>query len=581
VTVTPATLTVSPVTQTKVFDGTVTSTGTPTLVGLQTGDSITGALQQAYGSKNVLGTNGSTLSATHDIGVSDGNGGANYVIVYKTAKGTITPENITISALTQTKVYDGTTTSTKTPTMTAGMLYNGDTLTGLSQLYNSKNVMGTNGSTLTVGSGYTLTNAGNYNVIVKTAKGTITPLTVDIIGTRVYNGTPGVDGDILKVTGLVPGDDIGVTGTGTSSSPHVGTHKITGGDLTLTGGDSGNYTLTGGDETVKITPYAVILTGTRVYDGDTDGDSGILSVTNAFHGDTVTVDTGTSTIVSRNVGNEKITDFGTLTLGGASSGDYTLVGAKGNVIVTPETLVVTAVPGTKTYDGTPTSTGTPILTAGTIFGPDTGDFIQTYRNPHAGTGLKLTPSGTVNDGNGGNNYIVTYVPITSGVIDPLPIILTGTRPFNGQTDANSPILTITNLIPGDVVTVGGTGVVGSPNVGLEPITGFGGLTLGGTSSGDYTLVGAIGTVNITPGGSPVIQIPNTQTASGNGTNQNFNVTDSGIIDLTPRQNGVVTGTIATIDGTDYHPDSQLGCTLGASGCIQNGVAPTTTSVPPQ
>jgi hypothetical protein len=537
---------------------------------------------QAYGVKDVLGTNKSTLSVTNYTGVNDGNGGGNYNVTVKTAKGTITPESIVISAVTQTKVYDGTTTSTETPILSDGTLYNGDTLTGLAQAYNSKNVLGTNGSTLTVASGYTLTHAGNYDVTVQTAQGTITPLAIVATGTRVYDGTPDVDGDILKILNGVPGDDIDLTGTGTSGSKHVGTHDVTDpGTLTLTGGDAGNYTLVGAKETVKITPYVVVLYGTRVYDGDTDGDSGILAVTNAFAGDTVTVDTGTSTIISRNVGNEKITDFGTLTLGGASSGDYTLVGARGIVKVTPELLTVTAVPDDKTYDGTETSDKTPIVTTGTVFGPDTGDFIQTFGSPHAGHNITLTPTGTVDDGNGGKNYIVTYVPVTTGVIDPRPVILTGTRVIDNQTDANSPILSITNLVPGDSVDVTGNGVLKGPEVGPQPIIDFGGLTLSGPSVGDYTLVGAIGTVTITPLDNPAPQppvIPNTQTASGTVANLAYN---GGLITFQPRQNGIVTGTIATIDGTDYQPDSQLGCTLGAAGCIQNGVAPTTTSTPAQ
>ncbi len=349
------------------------------------------------------------------------------------------------------------------------------------------------------------------------------------------------------------------------------------GGLTLTGSDAGNYTLTGGSETVKITPFAVVLTGTRVYDGKTDGDSGILSVTNAFAGDTVTVVSGTSTIASKNVGEETIADFGTQTPGGPSSGDYTLVGAKGNVIVTPEALTVTAVQGTKTYDGTTTSDGTPIVTSGTVFTGDTGNFIQTYGTQHAGTGITLTPSGSVNDGNGGKNYIITYVPVTDGTINPLPVNLFGTRPFDNGSDANSGILTITNLIPGDQVSVGGgSGTVVSPAVGNETIVDFGNLTLTGPSSGDYTLIGATGIVDITPVGgpnNPNNQIDN-QTSSGNGT-----LVTAGLITLAPKQNGVVTGTIATIDGTDYHPDAQLGCTLGETGCIQNGVAPTTTGTP--
>ena len=56
-----------------------------------------------------------------------------------------------------------------------------------------------------------------------------------------------------------------------------------------------------------------------------------------------------------------------------------------------------------------------------------------------------------------------------------------------------------------------------------------------------------------------------------------NAFNGGILTLQPQQNGIVTGTIATIDGSDYHPDTQLGCTIGAAGCVENGVAPKTTS----
>src|SRR5262249_11808384 len=118
--VTKATLTVSAVTQTKVYDGTTISNLTPTITGLKAGDGITVTKSQPYHSRDVLGTNGSTLTAPHDIGVNDGNGGGNYTIVYKTAKGTITPEHVTVTATPNTKVYDGTTTATATPIVTSG-----------------------------------------------------------------------------------------------------------------------------------------------------------------------------------------------------------------------------------------------------------------------------------------------------------------------------------------------------------------------------------------------------------------------------------------------------------------------------
>ena len=50
-------------------------------------DSLTN-LVQAFGSKNVMGTGGSTLSVT-GYTLSDGNNGGNYTVVTNTAAGTI------------------------------------------------------------------------------------------------------------------------------------------------------------------------------------------------------------------------------------------------------------------------------------------------------------------------------------------------------------------------------------------------------------------------------------------------------------------------------------------------------------
>ena len=46
---------------------------------------------------------------------------------------------------------------------------------------------------------------------------------------------------------------------------------------------------------------------------------------------------------------------------------------------------------------------------------DTAAFTQTFDTANVGTGKTLTPPGTVNDGNGGANYAVTFVNDTTGV----------------------------------------------------------------------------------------------------------------------------------------------------------------------
>ncbi len=55
--------------------------------------------------------------------------------------GVITPAPLTITATSDFKVYDGTTSSSQTPTV--GTLYDGDTVTGLTQAFASNDVLGT------------------------------------------------------------------------------------------------------------------------------------------------------------------------------------------------------------------------------------------------------------------------------------------------------------------------------------------------------------------------------------------------------------------------------------------------------
>src|SRR5207244_135690 len=63
--------------------------------------------------------------------VNDGNSGNNYSYTFNTASGTISKAALTILAATDSKTYNGTTTSSVTPTF--GSLQMGDTTTTFSQ----------------------------------------------------------------------------------------------------------------------------------------------------------------------------------------------------------------------------------------------------------------------------------------------------------------------------------------------------------------------------------------------------------------------------------------------------------------
>ena len=118
---------------------------------------------------------------------------------------------------------------------------------------------------------------------------------------------------------------------------------------------------------------------------------------------------------------------GTHTITAAYSGDFTFASSGSDPVsqvrVNPMALTVTATSNTKVYDGTTRAAGVPTITSGSLAAGDTPNFTEAYSNRNVGTGLTLAPGGTVEDGNGGNNYIYTFVPISTGVITPAPLTI--------------------------------------------------------------------------------------------------------------------------------------------------------------
>ena len=125
----------------------------------------------------MLGPNGSTLVVNAGSGtVNDGNSGNNYTLAYQTAAGTINPATLTVTAVTDSKTYDGNTSSTGVPVAASGLV-GGDTAGGFTQAFQSREVLGPNGSTLMVNAGSGTVNDGNsgnnYTLVYQTAAGTI------------------------------------------------------------------------------------------------------------------------------------------------------------------------------------------------------------------------------------------------------------------------------------------------------------------------------------------------------------------------------------------------------------------------
>jgi len=125
----------------------------------------------------------------------------------------------------------------------------------------------------------------------------------------------------------------------------------------------------------------------------------------------------------------------------------------GSLTITKRPITVTAAANTKTYDGNTSAAAIPTLTSGSLAYTDAANFSEVYDTRHAGVNKTLTPSGGVNDGNGGNNYIVTFVNNTIGVINRAPLTitaLTNTKTYDGNVSAAA-APTVSGLVSGDTV----------------------------------------------------------------------------------------------------------------------------------
>ena len=153
---------------------------------------------------------------------------------------------------------------------------------------------------------------------------------------KTYDGTTGATLSYDDVTfgGVVNGDELTVTATGTFADKNVGTGKtVTISGLLLGGASVGNYQLAGSgqqtDTTANITTKEITVSGitaeSKVYDGDTtatlkyDG----VTLTGKIDGDDLSV-TATGTFDSAAKGTGKTVTISGLTLGGTDKDNYFL-----------------------------------------------------------------------------------------------------------------------------------------------------------------------------------------------------------------------------------------------------------------
>jgi trimeric autotransporter adhesin len=529
-TINKATLTV---TGTKVYDGTTAMATYLTLGGFvgsetvgysaATASSARVATANKYISAITLtdGTNAG-LATNYQISGSYIASGAGQNAITITAK-TLTP---TISNTGVTKVYDGATTSSITPSYTYSGFITGDTaatLTSAAKTYNTKDVSTANtitvsglaisaitGSNSSAATDYALDNTS------KTVAATITPKTVSVsaiqVADKVYDGTTtALSVSATTLTGAVGGDTVNTTGTlGAFTSANVGTYSVSVTGLTLSGADAANYTLSGTtsatDSSVAITAKPLTISGLaasgKTYDGATTAtvtDWGTIST--GVTGESLTLNHGTAAFGSKNAGTQTVTASGYSLANGAggTATNYSLAStsATTTAVIAKKDLTATPAIASKVYNGNAIATVSGYGLTGFI-GTETvtASGSAAYSDKNAGTGKTVTISGIILSNGTNNGLSANYQLATSlttiGTITQKSVSVSSVnianKIYDGTTDATSVSSTVfTGAIAGDTVNAAGTlSAFTSKNVGNYSVS-VTGLTLTGADAANYAL----------------------------------------------------------------------------------------------
>ena len=565
--ITAKALTISGITAAdKVYDGNTTATtniaGVTNAVlvagGLVAGDNVTVSATGTFADKNVNTSKVVTLSSTYggtDVG--------NYNITSQTnTTANITAKALSITGITaNTKVYDGNTSATlNTSGVTNATLVSGGMVAGDSVTVSATGAFADKNANLSkvvmLTSTYGGTDASNYNITSQTfTQADITPKTLNISGitaaNKVYDGnttatinTAGVTNATLVSGGMVTGDNVTLTATGTFADKNVNTSKVVTLSSTYGGADAGNYNITSqANTTANITAKALSITGitadNKVYDGNTSATINTSGVTNAtlvsggmVSGDNVTI-TATGAFADKNANTSILITLNS-TYGGADASNYNISSqANTTANITAKAVTLTAPQVTRAYDGTANYTAlaadlSALSSQLGIAGDSVTGITLVYNDKNVGTNKTVTATGaTLSDGNNGLNYNLSYANSSVSAITPKAITLTGitadNKVYDGTTTATVNTSGVTNatwvtagMILGDTLTVSATGTFADKNAGTNKVVTLN-STYSGADAGNYNITSQVNTTaDITPKSLTVtgLSAPNSKVYDG-------------------------------------------------------------------
>ena len=414
-------VTITAASDSKEYDGTPLTNDGYTVSGeLADGDELVAVVE---GSRTFVGTSENEV-VSYKVVRGDTDVTESYTIA--TVNGTLTvtknTDTLTITAVSDSRTYDGAALVNGGYSFTQGILADGDVL--VADVSGTQTFAGT--STNEVVSYKVMRGevdvTENYTIV--TVNGTLEVIKRDLIitadsATKIYDGTALTDNgwNDTKPTGLANGDTV-VSVTVVGSQTNVGNSANVASNAKIMRDDkdvTGSYNVTYVDGTLAVTKDANAITITaasdsKIYDGtalinaEYSYTQGILA-----DGDVLTAVVEGS-ITNAGVSTNKIVSYKVMRGDIDVTANYTIVTVDGTLEVTKRDITITAESDSKEYDGTPL-TNSSVLAEGIIVGDTVASVTVVGSQTFVGQSLNVASDAVIMNGENDvtANYNITYV----------------------------------------------------------------------------------------------------------------------------------------------------------------------------
>ncbi|WP_421954681.1 YDG domain-containing protein [Polaromonas sp.] len=529
----------------------------------------------------ILGTAASSTSSknvgSYSIAVSGlYSGQQGYDLSFVGGTATVTAATLTTGGTTAvSKTYDGTTAATLVDSL-AGVV-SGDSVT-LSQSGSFSDKNAAAGKTVSYTSSITGSDAGNY--VLASASGAtaadITAATLTVSGgsaaNKTYDGTAAATVSGGTLSGMVLGDAVTLSQSGTFSDKNAATGKTVAITNSLGGADAGNYLVAGASTTADIAAATLTVNGTTAANKTYDGTAAAIlsgSLGGLVTGDAVALSQSGS-FTDKNAATGKTVSY-TNSLSGADAGNYVLASGGGTTTanISQASLTISGITASdKIYNASDAAT---VSTTGVAYGGlVAGDAVTVsatglFSDKNAGAGKTVNLVSSYSGADIGN-YAITGQATTTASISQASLTVSTTdvvKTYDGGTTAAGVAVITGGALFGSDALSGGSFAFTDKNAGVGNKT----VTASGVTVGDGVNNANYNVSYVANTSSTIHKADLTVTASGIG--KVYNGTTLASVGLGDNR---VVGDVLGITGAAAFADQNagLGKTVGVSGIAVNG-----------